>query len=172
MNYFRVKQRALTLLGGAMGVFALSAAPTAWRSSHFIPAGEVAYPAGYREWTHVKSAFVGPAHASFKTVGGFHHIYANGKAMAGYRTRVFPEGSVVVFDRLESNESAGRFDEAGRRQIDVMVRDSVQFAATGGWGFQTFARNTTERVAPSPQQCFSCHDRLQKDGLVLSRYRK
>ena len=24
---------------------------------------------------------------------------------------------------------------------------------------------------PTPQQCFACHDRLKKDGLVLSTYR-
>jgi hypothetical protein len=53
-----------------------------------------------------------------------------------------------------------------------MVKDSKRFASTGGWGFQRFAKDTTEfAAAPTPQQCFACHDNLKKDGLILSQYR-
>ena len=134
---------------------------------------DVTYPEGYRTWSHVKSAFMGPTHASYNALGGFRHVYANAKAMEGYRTRSFPDGSVIVFDYFIASDSAGFFSEGERRQIDVMEKDSRKFAATGGWGFQRFAKNTTVRVAtPSPQQCFACHDRLKKDGLVLSTYRE
>ena len=172
MNSLKAKQRLTRLLRSGSGLLVLLALPARWTPSS--AASEVAYPDGYRGWTHVKSAFVGPGHASFNTVGGFHHIYANNKAMEGYRTRVFPEGSVVVFDWIQSRDSAGRFDETTRRQVDVMVKDSVQFAATAGWGFQRFAKDSrTERVnAPSPKQCFACHDRLKRGDLVLSRYRE
>ncbi|MGH7460639.1 MAG: cytochrome P460 family protein, partial [Longimicrobiales bacterium] len=42
-----------------------------------------------------------------------------------------------------------------------------------GWGFQRFVGDSKTELATAParQQCFSCHDRLKKDGLILSWYR-
>jgi hypothetical protein len=134
----------------------------------------VAYPDGYRNWAHVKSTLVSPAHKNFAAIGGFQHIYANPEAMAGYRTRNFPEGSIVVFDWLELRDNNGAFEEGPRRQVDVMVKDSQRFAKTGGWGFQRFVKDSKTQLAeaPTPQQCFACHERLKKDGLILSSYRQ
>jgi hypothetical protein len=134
---------------------------------------QVTYPEEYRNWVHVKSELVSPAHQSFATNGGFHHIYANPEAMTGYRSRAFPDGSIVVFDWLEMKDNNGVFAEGARRQVDVMVKDSKRFAKTGGWGFQRFVKDSrVERAAtPSPEQCFACHEKLKKDGLILSSYR-
>ena len=134
---------------------------------------QVAYPEGYRNWVHVKSELLSPAHQSFATNGGFHHIYANPGAMDGYRSRTFPDGSIIVFDWLEMNDNNGVFAEGPRRQIDVMVKDSKRFEKSGGWGFQRFVKDSkVERAAaPTPAQCFACHEKLKKDGLVLSNYR-
>jgi hypothetical protein len=133
----------------------------------------VEYPEGYRNWAHVKSALTSPAHARFATNGGFQHVYANSQAMNGYRTRSFPEGSIVVVDWLEMRDTNGAFTEGARRQVDVMLKDSLRFAATGGWGFQRFVKDSKTELAasPAPQECFACHNRLKKDGLVLSNYR-
>ena len=86
--------------------------------------------------------------------------------MTGYSTRVFPDGAIVVFEWLEMTESAGAFSEGPRRQVDVMVRDSLRFAQSGEWGFQRFVGDSKTDLAatPTPQQCFACHDRLKKDG--------
>ncbi len=153
---------ALALVGAALG--GQSAAP---------PEATVAYPEGYREWAHVKSALSSPAHANFSFGGGFHHIYANPEGMRGYRTRVFPEGSVVVFDWLEMRDDAGLFVEGPRRRLDVMMKSATRFEKTGGWGFQRFVGDSKTEIAvtPTPEACFACHDRLKKDGLVLSSYR-
>jgi hypothetical protein len=134
----------------------------------------VAYPEGYRDWVHVKSTVVSPAHKDFATIGGFQHIYANPQAMAGYRTHAFPEGSVIVFDWLDMKDKDGAFAEGARRQVDVMVKDSSRFADTGGWGFQRFAKDSKTELAatPAPPQCFACHEKLKKDDLVLSSYRQ
>jgi hypothetical protein len=133
----------------------------------------VDYPDGYRAWTHVKSAVIGPAHKSFATTGGFQHVYANAEAMVGYRSRTFPEHAIIVFEWLEMRQNNGAFSEGPRRQVDVMVRDSRRFATTGGWGFQRFVGDSRTEVAavPTSQQCFACHEHLKKDGLVLSSYR-
>lgn len=133
----------------------------------------VAYPEGYRTWAHVKSTVIGPTHKTFAISGGFLHIYANTEALEGYRTRSFRDGSVIVFDWLEMQQGETSFNEGPRRQLDVMARDAQRFAKTGGWGFQRFVKDSKTELAaaPTPDQCFACHDRLKKDGLVLSTYR-
>jgi hypothetical protein len=133
----------------------------------------VEYPDGYRTWAHVKSTLISPSHARFATNGGFQHVYANAQALVGYRSRVFPEGAVVVVDWLEMRDSSGAFGEGPRRHIDVMQKDSLRYSATGGWGFQRFVKDSKTELAasPSPQECFACHNRLRKDALVLSSYR-
>jgi hypothetical protein len=135
-------------------------------------ADTVPYPENFRTWSHVKSGAIGPQHKNFASVGGLHHVYANPQAMAGYKTRQFPEQSVIVFEWLEWAEKDGAILEGPRRQIDVMVKDSKRYAETGGWGFQRFVKDTRELAsAPTPQDCFACHNRLKEDGLVLSKYR-
>ena len=132
-----------------------------------------AYPEGYRGWAHVKSALVSPSHKLFATRGGFQHIYANPAAMAGYRTRDFPQGSIIVFEWLEMHDSKGAYAEGPRRQVDVMVKDSQRFATTGGWGFTRFVKDSKTEIAATPtsQDCFDCHRQLKKEDLVLSSYR-
>ena len=58
------------------------------------------YPVGYRDWTHVKSMVINPGHPLFDAFGGIHHLYANKKALAGYKSGKFPDGSVIVFVQL------------------------------------------------------------------------
>ena len=50
---------------------------------------EVAYPEGYRDWTHVKTMIVEPGHPLYDPFGGIHHIYANEKALEGYKNENF-----------------------------------------------------------------------------------
>ena len=78
-----------------------------------------------------------------------------------------------MFEWLELGEKQGAFSEGPRRQVDVMVKDARRFAGTGGWGFQRFVKDSKTELAaaPTPQQCFACHDRLKRDGLVISTYR-
>jgi len=151
----------------------LPASVVVWQLPAFADSPLV-YPEGYRNWVHVKSTAVSPAHKDFAIIGGFQHIYANPQAMEGYRTRAFPEGSVIVFDWLEMKDKDGAFAEGARRQVDVMVKDSLRFEKTGGWGFQRFAKDSKTELAatPAPQEGFACHDKLKKDGLVLSSYRQ
>jgi hypothetical protein len=145
-----------------------------WRPSVSAEdAATVPYPENFRSWSHVKSGVIGPQHEQFASLGGIHHVYANEAAMAGYRTRQFPEKSVIVFEWLEWREKDGAFQEGPRRQVDVMMKDTQRYASTGGWGFQRFVKDSRTDLAssPSPQQCFACHDKLKQDGLVLSKYR-
>lgn len=134
---------------------------------------EVQYPEGYRFWTHIKTGLVGPTNPNFQTNGGYHHIYANEKAMEGYKGGKFPDGSVIVFDLLNITEQNGNFQEAERKHLDVMVKDSKKFSETGGWGYEEFNGDShTERTLTdtTKTQCFTCHSK--KDDFVFSEFRK
>jgi hypothetical protein len=84
----------------------------------------VLFPKEFRKWAHVKSVLVGPQSAAFSTEGGIHHIYANDKALEGYETGKFPDGSIIVYDLLETKEIAGNTIEGSTRRVDVMVKQS------------------------------------------------
>jgi hypothetical protein len=138
-----------------------------------INSQEVPYPEGYREWVRVKSAIIGPQNKAFKRFGGIHHIHANPKAMEGYTTGQFPDGSIIVFDLLEAREQQGDVEEGQRRFIDVMVKDSQRFSGTGGWGYEEFKGNSkTERTIKmlATTECFQCHQKQEKQGFVFSKY--
>ena len=90
----RVKTLAVALLTSMVTLFAQDNAP-------------VPYPDGFRSWAHVKSLIIGPDHESFSKRGGIHHYYANGKAVAGYRTGIFPEGSILVDEAVFTKDARG-----------------------------------------------------------------
>ena len=133
----------------------------------------VAYPDAYRTWAHVKSALMTSEHPNYEQSGGFHHIYANGDAMTGYRTGTFPEGAIVVFDWIEARQNQGMFIEGPRRRLDVMVKDK-RYTDTGGWGFERFLEDsrTDRAVKSAAAECFACHNSRKTSDLVLSALRK
>ena len=90
------------------------------------------FPKEFRKWAHVKSVLVGPQSAAFATEGGIHHIYANQKALEGYETGKFPDGSVIVYDLLETKGVAGNTIEGPTRRVDVMVKQGQQYRETAG----------------------------------------
>jgi hypothetical protein len=133
---------------------------------------ELAYPQGFRAWTHVRTGTIGPANPAFAHFGGMHSIYANKTALEGYRSGRFPDGSVIVFDVLAmtSENDAGRALE--RRLIDVMEKDSRRFPATGGWGYGEFKGSSrTERTVLQAQAaagCHACHQTQTRTDSVFS----
>jgi hypothetical protein len=134
-------------------------------------AAPIAYPTGFREWMHVKSAIVGPASPAFATEGGIHHIYANPAAVAGYRTGKFADGATIVYELLETTEANGVTKEGARRRLDMMTRDSARFAATGGWGFERFMHGREEERALGEgggATCYDCHKKMEATSLVFS----
>ncbi len=114
-----------------------------------------------------------PGHPLYDAFGGIHHIYANSKALTGYRTGKFPNGSVIVFDLLDAKFENNTYVEGERKVVGVMYKDSRKFKETGGWGFEAFKGNTKERVVKNAEQdCFSCHASQGSTDFVFSQYRK
>jgi Cytochrome P460 len=135
----------------------------------------IAYPQDYRKWAHVKSTLVGPQSVIFEQNGGLHHFYANEKALEGYRTGKFPDGSVLIDERLETRETAGVTTEGPRRSLAVMVKDSRRHTETDGWGFEVFiGASQTERAlnAQGRLACYNCHAKRKDQDFVYSTFRK
>ena len=133
------------------------------------------FPKEFRKWAHVKSVLVGSQSAAFATEGGIHHIYANEKALEGYKTGKFPDGSVIVYNLLETKEIAGNTIEGPTRRVDVMVKQSELRRTTGGWEFMSFpggnptgGKLTAERQAA----CAACHANRKDHDFVFSEFRK
>src|SRR5215831_6792349 len=82
--------RATGVLAAAFYVFA--------DSSVTVP-----YPVDYRKWAVTRSFIAGPE----TKVAGFHHYYANDRALEGFTTGKFPDGSVIVDERLEVEQHGG-----------------------------------------------------------------
>lgn len=156
-------------------LFAAFCAATWALSLWATPDGTSPYPAGYRKWAHVSSALVGPQSPAFKRYGGLHHIYANDKAIEGYNTGHFPDGSVIVFDLLDTKEVNGTTIEGPRKFIDVMTKNSQMYKETGGWGFEEFNGDSqTDRALNEEAKvtCYKCHASQKDHDFVFSRLRK
>lgn len=160
---------------GVMGILSL----TVTLSSFFydyMSDDEVQFPEGYRNWTHVKSVVVTPAHPSYEISGGYHHIYANPEAMKGYESGEFPQGAVIVADFMEMIENDNRIVEGKRRYIDVMHKDTVRYRSTGGWGFEEFegSSKTVRRITQvnAHTKCYVCHTQRKDNDFVFSQYRE
>lgn len=135
---------------------------------------QVPYPEGYRDWHHVKSMVIEEGHPLYGAFGGIHHLYANDKAMEGYRKGTFPDGSVIVFDLLESVHDSNAVTEGDRKVVGVMYKDAMKFAATGGWGFEGFGGgDRSNRVVGenAASACFGCHAPQKDQDYTFSKLR-
>ncbi|MFZ5557836.1 MAG: cytochrome P460 family protein [Pseudomonadota bacterium] len=135
---------------------------------------QVPYPTGYRDWHHVKSMVINPGHPLYDAFGGIHHLYANGKAMEGYRRGRFPDGAVIVFDLLEAVAAGNAVTEGPRKVVGVMHKDAKKYARTGGWGYEGFKGDTRERAvgADAERACHACHTQRKDADYVFSSPRK
>ncbi|RMG66458.1 MAG: cytochrome C [Calditrichaeota bacterium] len=135
--------------------------------------GKVAYPEGYRFWTHVKSMVIQEGHSLYQAFGGIHHVYANAKALKALQAhKPFPDGSVFAFDLLEAKAQDHAIVEGSRKVLGVMVKDSKRFSSTGGWGFQAFqGQERKPIVTDTVAQCFQCHQGAKDRDYVFSEFR-
>lgn len=160
-------RRTLSLVLFAVAMLAVgSAAFTA-------PDTAIPFPDDYRHWTHVKSILVGPQSAGFATQGGYHHFYANQKAMEGYRTGTFPDGAILIDDGVEAVEKDGVTTAGPRRRVAVMVKDSRRFPNSRNWGFELFPGDGRDGSLDEAGRaaCLACHQRAERD-LVYSQFRR
>lgn len=173
----------LACLGVSFGVFASIAlcrvgaeAKDNGRALAGSPVYGVTLPPGYRDWKLITVAHEAGRNNDIRAVLG------NDIALTAFRSgkRPFPDGSIIV--RLAWRyESSARNDAvfpapqsfvAGEpTNVQVSVKDSKRYAATGGWGYGQFEHGQPNQDEALVRTCFSCHAKLDKpDDFVFAPY--
>jgi Cytochrome P460 len=132
----------------------------------------VQYPDNFRRWVHVETGVVMPgASPQLKSEEGMHHVFANEKAVAGYPSGEFADGSIIVYELREAKQQNGVIFEGDRKRLDVMIKDS-SLKSTGGWRFERFWGDDHEKnaVPDSGTTCIQCHSQAAAHGSVFSQF--
>ena len=139
----------------------------------------VTIPPGYRDWKMI-------AVAQLKTdkVDQLRAELGNEIAVKAYEegTRPFPDGAIIValhWNRVSSEVNdrvlasafpgAQSFVVGSRVNMQVMVKDSRKYAATGGWGFGDFKDGKPGDEALH-KTCFPCHEPAKDRDFVFTHY--
>ncbi|MBO1360466.1 cytochrome P460 family protein [Acetobacter sacchari] len=129
----------------------------------------VTIPDGYRSWE-----LVGPS-LEAAPLNELRVIVGNKVAINAYKSGKlpFPNGSILVklaWKRAQSPDFAPATIPAAATTVQVMVKDSRRYAASGGWGYGRFANGIP---APEAQQatCFACHSgHVRERDYVFTHY--
>jgi hypothetical protein len=134
-------------------------------------------PPGYRDWRLVSVAHEEGSHNDIRAILG------NDVAIKSYREgRIpFPEGTIIAriawnyVPSAENNEVFGREQSfvAGSStasHLQLMVKDSKKYAATGGWGFAQFDKDGKPADEALFKTCFPCHQAVKDRDFVFTRY--
>jgi hypothetical protein len=134
----------------------------------------VKIPPGYRDWR-----LISVAHEA-GNLNDLRAILGNGAAITAYRGEAlpFPDGTIIArlawsyLPSEENNKVFGRdqsFVAGPATNIQLMVKDSKKYAATGGWGFAQFKDGKPADEAVH-KTCFPCHESVKARDLVFTRY--
>jgi hypothetical protein len=115
----------------------------------------VTIPQGYRQWE-----LIAPAEEA-APLNELRAILGNKSAIDAYRndTLPFPDGTVLVklaWKHIQSPEFGPASVPGSATTVQVMVKDSGKYAATGGWGFGRFVNGKSADEAQH-STCFACH---------------
>lgn len=139
-----------------------------------LRAESLLYPDDFRRWVRVGTGVVLPgADAKLMSEEGMHDIFANQKAVEGYASGDFPDGSIIVYELRETQQKNGVIIEGERKRVDMMIKDSSRYKTTGGWRFERFwgSDETHDAIHDSGAMCFACHSKAQAHGFVFSQLR-
>ena len=136
----------------------------------------VRLPSGYRQWQVVSVAHEAGALNDIRVILG------NDVAMKSLRSgrRIFPDGSKLariawkLVPSERNNAVFGRsqsFVAGDPTNVQIAVKDSRRYAATGGWGYGQFEEGKANPDAALMETCFACHRKLPRsEDFVFTRY--
>ena len=130
-------------------------------SEHASPIYGVTIPKGYRQWELIAPAVEAAPLDELRVVLG------NPTAIKAYRSKTlpFPDGTVLTklaWKRRQSPEFEPATIPGPTTTVQIMIKDSKRYAATGGWGFGRFV-NGVPVDAAQHRTCFACHQARVKD---------
>jgi hypothetical protein len=162
-----------------LGLCAVAVAPSVFAVTSFAmeraavaggsPIFGVTIPQGYRSWE-----LIGPAEEA-DPLNELRAVLGNPVAVAAYRdgTLPFPDGTILVklaWHRVQSSDYELASVPGAATTVQIMVKDSRRYAATGGWGFGRFTDGKPVDEAQH-QTCFACHAaRVQGRDFVFTRF--
>jgi hypothetical protein len=160
----RARVLLIVLLGGAASLGALYA------QAQKKPA--IAYPMGYRKWTHVKTMYVyGKENKLFDRFAGLHNVYVNDLGwLPLYQGKTYPDGSTFAMEVDEPRTFQGAVESKGRKLVAVMKKNSKLYPNTGGWGFEVFQSYQGTGSLKDMKECFDCHSSQKPKDYVYSYY--
>jgi hypothetical protein len=167
-----MKSIRLTVLAVTGASIALTAAAFAMHRSGTRPAAPiygVTLPEGYRQWE-----LIAPAQEA-APLNELRAVLGNATAVKAYRdgTQPFPDGTVLVklaWKHVPSPEFEPASIPGAATTVQVMVKDSKKYAATGGWGFGRFINGQPADEAQH-RTCFACHQaRVKNHDFVFTRF--
>jgi hypothetical protein len=131
-------------------------------------------PSGYRDWRLISVANEEGNLHSFAVVLG------NDVAIKAYREGKlpFPDGTIIValhYQHVPSEENNKVFGDEQSfvpgppTNIQLEIRNSKKYSATGGWGFGFFGTDGKPVAAAQMKSCAPCHAKSSTD-FVFTRY--
>ncbi|WP_281850818.1 cytochrome P460 family protein [Dyella sp. GSA-30] len=162
-----VTATAVISLGGAM----LSWAADESYDSTSVFGGNL--PSGYRDWK-----LISVAHEEGK-LNDIRAILGNDIAVKAYREGKlpFPDGAIIAriawsyVPSEENNRAFGRaqsFVAGTPTNVQFMVKNSHDYASTGGWGYTQFSGGKSTHV--DVQACYGCHVPVKDRDFLFTRY--
>lgn len=161
-------------------VFGVSAVAAVRRPANEVsPVYGVKLPKDYRDWK-----LVSVAHEAGKN-NDIRAILGNEIAVKAFREgkRPFPDGAVLVrlawrFQSSPRNDSVfpapQSFVAGDPVNVQVSVKDSKRYVASGGWGYGQFENGAANQDPVLTRACFTCHAKLEaldgKADLVFTDY--
>jgi len=141
--------------------YAESVAPTA---------NGIQYPSGLKNWRVIASSFRTDNNTQRVILGNSIAI----KASRSEQTQPWPEGSILaklVWKNIEHPEWNSAIVAGEFVHSEIMIKDSVQYKSTGGWGY---ARWKGEQQQPYgkdksfSKECLACHSHVKKSDFVFT----
>jgi hypothetical protein len=170
--------RGIAYLLGAVvaltGMLAYMAHAAGDADGEAAPIFGIKIPPGYRDWKLISVAHEEGNNNDLRAVLG------NDVAIKAYREGKlpFPDGTIIA--RLawsyvpseENNKAFGRaqsFVAGPPINVQFAVKDSIKYAATGGWGFAQFKDGKPDGTALL-KTCFPCHQPAKAQDRVFTHY--
>jgi Cytochrome P460 len=134
-------------------------------------------PPGYRDWK-----LISVAHEE-GNLNDIRAILGNDTAIKAYREGKlpFPDGTIIAriawsyVPSEENNKAFGRPQSfvpgpAPDWYLQLIVKDSKKYAATGGWGFAQFNKDGKPAEEAMHKTCFPCHEPAKASDYVYTHY--
>lgn len=167
----------LLAVAAATGIVAITAPASGKADEEAAPIFGVTIPPGYRDWR-----LVSVAHEA-GNLNDLRAVLGNDTAINAYRagTLPFPDGTIIVrlawnyVPSAENNKVFGRDQSfvpgpAPDWYLQLMVKDSKKYAATGGWAFAQFNKDGKPADEAMHKTCFPCHEPGKASDFVFTHY--